>query len=161
MTQPIPRAGLAVQPGMIGAAGQPWPRTLMFPATASTTKVHALDPTKSYEVFLDCAGNSDVSMNVSSDDLTAVSSGRALYGAAKTYTATGAGAFKGYMGAIAEGSTAVQITIAQHAAATDDAPTVAALGARAVVRIVEKLAGTAQDAANVDNGTYGDYTAMI
>lgn len=119
--------------------------------TASTIKSLTLDPNSATALFLDVAGNTNIKVEVTFDGPEAVSKGRAVYAAAKTFTAT---AVAGYLGKIAKGATSVRITQSKQGAGTDDVNAIAAIGGRAVVR-----ATPVGDTFAADTGI-GAYTAL-
>lgn len=128
-------------------------KAVTFAASASATKVIGLDASRSHDILVSVAGDTDLTLLVTRDDPQAVANGTAVYGPAKAYAKITA---SGYGGALARGVTAVKVTCAKNGAGTDDAGTVTALGGRAQIRFAAKDG----DSANVDTGTYGDYTAL-
>jgi len=150
MSTPIGRTGLA-------RIGNDQVNAVTFTANTSVTKVTGLDPTKTHDIFFSVAGPSDVTLAFTSDDPQAVAGDYAVYGADKVYTTVSAA---GYGGAVAPGVTAVKVTHAKNGAGTDVALTVATLGGRFQARFVEKVA-VGQAVADADQGTYGDYTALV
>lgn len=142
MSKPIGMTGVARMVSDKGLA-------LTFKANGSVTKTQALDPKKTYAVFASGAGPANLSIAASNDDLNSVGNGTAKFAAAKVYTALAAAG--GYIGTVGPGASALKVTHAKNGAGTDDAPTVALLGGRYQVRIVED--------GDASTGL-GDYTAV-
>lgn len=102
-------------------------------AATATTSVIRLDPSTGYLVFLAVAGPTDVTIQATMDTPNSVSDGTANYTTAKGKTNNTAG---GLLAILPKGVTGLKVTQTKNGAGTDDAPTVAKLGGRSVVRCV-------------------------
>jgi len=123
--------------------------SMVFKADAAATKTLALDPSKTYAVFAMGAGPATLTFAATSDSADAIANGTAKYVANRLFTALAAAG--GYLGTLGVGATGIKVTHVKSGAGVDDAPTVALLGGRYEVRIVEAA----------DNTTgFGDYTAV-
>lgn len=119
-------------------------------AATATTAVIRLDPTTGYLVFLALAGPTDVTIQATMDSPNSVSDGTANYTTPKGKTNNTAG---GLLAILPKGVTGLKVTQTKNGAGTDDAPTVAKLGGRSVIRCVPS--------ASADGKTgVTDYTAI-
>lgn len=118
-------------------------------STAVTSTIR-LDPTTAYLVFLDVAGPTDVTIQTTMDSPSAVSNGRAIYTTAKGKTNNTAG---GLLAILKKGVTGLKVVQTKNGAGTDDAPSVAAIGGRSVVRCVPTTSSDATTGVT-------DYTAI-
>ena len=106
-------------------------RTL-FPSVGSTIKTGNLNPNVYHSLFMDIAGPTDVTLELTRANVERQDMSQATYAnlGVKHLTAD-----NNYLGTIEPGHTGYRLTVLRTASATDDAAKTTALGARAVLTI--------------------------